>query len=93
MPIRIVNDLLYNLTSARLTVEINRDEKGDTARYMPAESTARLSYGMMVDRLESCGKWKLDMPVSQYYSEKWAQVLNLRNRYLKDLREVLIKDL
>ncbi len=93
VPIRIVNELLFTMTCARLTVEISRDEKGDTARYMPAESTANLSYGMMVDRLESCGKWKLDIDVSKYYGEKWAQVLSMRNRYLKDLRGVLIKDL
>lgn len=93
IPIRIVNDLLYALINAGMLVEINPDEKGAQARYMPAESIGRLSVGTMIDRLESAGKWQLDIPVSEYYGDQWARVLEGRNRYLHDMREVLLVDL
>lgn len=60
---------------------------------MPAESISRMSVGSMVDRLESHGRWRLSLPLGKYYNDKWAQVLRSRTKYLKDMREVLLKDL
>lgn len=93
IPIRIVNDLIYDLANAGMLVETGSDEKGEQARYMPAESITRLSVGTMIDRLESAGRWKLDIPLSKYYGEQWARMLEGRNRYLRDMREVLLVDL
>ena len=66
IPIRITHDLLENLTRVHLLSEMTNDEKGTEAVYQPAESTARLSVGMMIDRLEAEGKWKL-MPDLQLF--------------------------
>ncbi len=93
IPIHIVNDLLYDLMTVNLLVEISSDEKGAASRFMPAESIGRMSVGSMVDRLESHGRWRLNLPLNKYYNEKWAQVLQSRTKYLKDMREVLLKDL
>ena len=68
IPIRITHDLLENLTRVHLLSEMTNDEKGTEAVYQPAESTARLSVGMMIDRLEAEGKWKL-MPDLQPFAE------------------------
>ncbi len=93
IPIHIVNDLLYELSTVRLLVEVSADEKGAASRFMPAESISRMSVGSMVDRLESHGRWRLSLPLGKYYNDKWAQVLRSRTKYLKDMREVLLKDL
>ena len=63
IPIRIVNDLLYELIDAKLLIEISGDEKGETSRFMPAEDISNLTYGILVDRLESKGHWKIDLDV------------------------------
>ena len=93
VPIRIVNDLIYSLIDAGLLIEISSDEKGEASRYMPAESISRLSVGVMIDRLEAQGRWKLNLPISAFYSDKWTRVFEGRNRYLHDLREILLVDL
>ena len=93
IPIRIVNDLLYEQMQANLIVEISNDEKGETSRYMPAEDINHLTLGVMVDRLESFGTWKIDLDVSELFSEEWGKAIELRSIYLRDARKILLQDL
>ena len=93
IPIRIVIDLLYQLIEARLIIEIIGDEKGEASQYMPAESIDHLSTGMMIDRIESMGKWKIELPLGQNNSEEWRRSIELRSRYLKEARNILLKNL
>ena len=93
VPIRIVNDLLYAQIAAGLVIEITGDEKGETSRFMPAEDIRHLTLGVMVDRLESVGTWKIDLDVSSLFTEKWSQAMELRSTYLRDARQILLQDL
>lgn len=93
IPIRIVNDLLYDMIDAGLLVEISSDEKGFTSTYMPAESLSNLSLGVMLDRLESRGKWKLHIDVSELFSSEWGKAVGERMKYLHNLREISLENL
>ena len=93
IPIRFVNDLLFDLSEAGLVVEISNDEKGDTSHFMPAEDIQNLTLGTMIDRLESTGKWKIDFDVSELFSEQWSHAIELRSVYLRDSRNIPLKDL
>lgn len=93
IPIRIVNDLLFYLTDAKLLVEVSSDEKGEVSRFMPSVSLEHLSVGMMLDRLESVGKWRLTVPLDTLRGDKLLPILEARTDYLSRLRQVLIKDL
>ena len=93
IPIRFVNELLFELTEAGLIVEITNDEKGETSRYMPAEDLSNLSLGVMMDRLESKGTWKIDLDVSELFTEEWAKAITLRSNFLRDARHIQLKDL
>jgi membrane protein len=93
IPIRFVNDLLFELIDAGLVVELSGDEKGETSRFMPAEDLNNLTLGVMVDRLESYGKWKIDLDVSELFTEKWAKAMDLRHLYLRDARQIRLQDL
>ncbi len=93
VPIRIVNDLLYKLVNAHLLVEISPDEKGATSKFIPAESLANLSVGVMIDRLEAQGHWQLDLPVSELFTDYWAKAVDLRMNYLKASRDIRLEDL
>ena len=88
IPIRIANDLLFRLIEARLVIEITSDEKGETSRFVPAESLDNLSLGVLIDRLEAQGRWNIDLPVSQLLTAEWAKAIGLRRQYLKALNEV-----
>ncbi len=93
IPIRIVNDLIYKMIDARLLVEISSDEKGEASRYMPAESIENLSMGVMIDRLEAQGNWRLNVPIDRMNKEQWRQLIKMRSNYLRDTRSIMLKDL
>ena len=93
IPIRFVNDLLFELMEARLVIEVTSDEKGETARYMPAEDISHLTLGTMIDRLESKGRWKIDFDVSKLFTAQWARGLEMRSNYLRDARTICLQDL
>ena len=93
IPIRIVNDLLYQQMQAGLVIEITADEKGETSCYMPAEDIKNITLGAMIDRMESYGQWKIDLDVSELFSEQWSRAMELRSTYLHDARQILVQDL
>ena len=93
IPIRITHDLLENLTRVHLLSEMTNDEKGTEAVYQPAESTARLSVGMMIDRLEAEGKWKLMPDLQLFKSDELMKAIRLRKDYLQKQRDILFKDI
>lgn len=93
IPIRFVNDLLYELMQVGLLTEVSGDEKSETAHYQPAVDLRRLSVGDMVDRLESYGQWKIDFDVSGHLNDKWLKVIEHRSNYLRQSRDVLLQDL
>lgn len=93
IPIRFVNDILFDLMKAGLVLEMTSDEKGETSRFMPAEDIRNLTLGTMIDRLESQGTWKIDLDVSELFSEQWGKAIELRGKYLRDARNILLQDL
>ena len=93
IPIRFVNDLLYDLTEAGLITEITGDEKGEISHYMPTEDLRNLSVGTLIDRLESHGKWKIDLDLGELFSGEWGKAMELRSNYLKESRKILLQDL
>ncbi|MBQ9229650.1 MAG: YihY/virulence factor BrkB family protein [Prevotella sp.] len=93
IPIRIVNDLLYELIDAKLLIEITNDEKGETSHFMPAEDINNLTLGTMLDRMESRGQWKIDLDVSELFSEEWGMAMEQRLNYLHALRDIKLQSL
>lgn len=92
IPIRVVNDLMYKLVEAKLAIEITSDEKGEQSRFVPALSTEQLSLGIMIDRIESLGKWKLDWDRESLNESVWSKALAVRSNYLKQSKDILLRD-
>ena len=93
IPIRIVNDLLYELVQIGVLTAIPGGDKDGESLYQPAECLSRLSVGTLIDRLEAHGKWSLTIDVKRLSSEAWKNIIAERNAYLNSQREVLLKDL
>lgn len=93
IPIRIVNDLLYELVQIGVLTEIPSGDKDGESLYQPAECLSRLSVGTLIDRMEAHGKWSLTIDVKRLSSEAWKNIIAERNAYLNSQREVLLKDL
>ncbi len=93
IPIRFVNDLLYELIDANLLIEVTSDEKGEESRFMPSEDLSNLTLGTMIDRLEARGRWKIDLDVSRLLSQKWGKAIGARSNYLKTMRNIFLQEL
>ena len=93
IPIRFVNELVYELIDAGMLLEITNDEKGEEGRFIPAMDTQALTLGTMVDRLESRGQWKIDLDINELLKGDWAKALEIRSNYLKEARGILLQDL
>ena len=92
IPIRVVNDLMYKLVEARLAIEITSDEKGEPSRFVPAFSVEKLTLGIMIDRIESLGRWQLEWHRQSLEKSQWLKAISIRSNYLKQSRELLLKD-
>ena len=55
LPMRSINILLYDLIRIRFLAEIVHDEKGDIARYLPAEDMNNLTQDCLRNRLADLG--------------------------------------
>lgn len=93
IPIRIVNDLLYEMVQVHLLTEIPGSDKDGESLYQPAECLTRLTVGSLIDRLEAHGKWSLNIDMKQFASPAWKKIITARNGYLNSQREVMLKDL
>jgi len=93
VPIRFVNDLLYDMTEAGLLIEVTSDEKGETSHFIPAEDLKNMTVGTLIDRLESAGRWKIDLDLSELFHGEWSKAVELRSIYLRESRKILLQDL
>lgn len=99
LPLRILNELLYDLMHAKLIVEGRSDN--DNSMYpettlLPAESVENITVGMMLSRLDSLYPWitERDFDVRESMkSEKWLQIMKLRHDYLKAQKEIKLYEL
>ncbi len=93
IPIRITQQLLYELMDMHFVSEITSDEKGEESVYQPAEDLSRLTVGLLIDRYETTGKWELSLNMEGLSREKWNEAIANHANYLKTQKNILLKDL
>ena len=94
LPIRIVSDLLHDMVDAGLLNAYYSDIDSEEAVYTPAVPIDHLTVGTIVDRLETRGKWTIDMDLEKLCdSPAWHKAIALRHQYLETLRSVEIREL
>lgn len=95
IPIRVTNDLLYNLVQVNLinSSVCHEDNDGDLI-YQPAQTLDHITVGDMVDRLEALGRWDMQLDLhNQLTSMDWKHLFDLRKSYLDQLRDIPIRAL
>ena len=93
IPIRVINEILYDLMCVNMVSEILADEKSEVPAYQPAEDINRLTYGVLVDRLDSHGKWDIKNDAKNYNDGNWERMNSIRERYISDLNDIKLADL
>ena len=81
------------MTKIHVLIEVTSDEKGEESFYLPAEPTSRLSVGTLIDRLESFGRWTLELDMHMLDSANWRNIIKARSAYLDSQHEILLKDI
>lgn len=91
MPIRLVNELLFELTEIKLVIEVNEDRTKPTY-FTPAEDINRMTVGYVMARLERNGREniKIDM---QDFKQHWKTMNELKTRHQTQDLSMLVKDL
>ena len=80
------------MQEANLVCELAGDEKGEQSRFVPAISPEHMTLGLMTDRLESFGTWKISLPSEYIKSETWRKAITLRSNYLQEARRITLLD-
>lgn len=89
IPIRITQDLLYNLVNVGLLSENSAEGKDAEPTYQPALSLEHITIGSIVERLDSLGEWHLDIDVrKQLENVSWREYMRERKAYLDNLRKI-----
>ena len=92
LPIRLVNQVLSELTRARVVTEIV-DEDFKSKAYQPAIDIHQLSIKTLFDKLESDGAELFLSNKSEDLDHLWQHYLKLDNPEELNYQQVLIKDL
>lgn len=95
IPIRVTTDLLHDMVKIHLVSEsIGGKRSDDEVLYQPAEDLERITVGVLVDRLEATGSWRLDLDLHLHLdSVAWRQVMQSREQYFGQLRMIKVQDL
>ena len=93
IPIRFVNDLVYELIEAGLLMEVTSDEKGEQSHFLPAMDISCMTMGMLIDRLEAKGTWKIDLNLGELLSQEGRKAIELRSEYLKKARDIKLQNM
>lgn len=93
IPIRLTNQVLFQLQEINLIHEVVTDEKSEAIAYQPSMDINQLNVGILLDRLDTYGSENFKIDKDEEFSEEWKVLVDSREEYYKKASEVLIKDL
>lgn len=91
MPIRLVNDLLFELTEIKLIIEVNEDRTKPTY-FTPAEDINRMTVGYVMARLERNGRENIKIDL-QDFKRHWRTMNEVKAKHQSEDLSMLVKDL
>ena len=94
IPSHLVSDLLTDMERVHLVADITGGNRQSPPAYLPAIDNSHLTFGLLVERLESGEEWTLDnVSLDALKGEHWSTAIGIRSRYLNELRRVCVSDL
>ena len=91
MPIRLVNDLLFELTEMKLLLEVNED-RTKPVYFTPAEDINRLTVGYVMGKLDRNGRENIKINL-QDFKQHWRIMDSLKEKHQSNDLSMLLKDL
>lgn len=93
IPIRLTNQILYELQDINLIHEVVSDEKSEDIIYQPSMDVNKLNVAVLFDKLDTNGSenFKIDKEIK--LNDEWTMLNKLRQDYYDKASKVLLKDL
>lgn len=98
LPMRVVNELVFDMIKVNLIVEAHTDNGSIYAEttLIPAESVENITIGMMLSRLESMHPWISDRNIQVrdlIGGDAWRKVMAIRSDYMHAQNNVKLYEL
>ena len=93
IPIRLTNQVLYQLQEIELLLEVVTDEKSDEIGYQPSMDINQLNVAVLLDRLDTYGSENFKIDKDEEFNDEWKVLTESREEYYKKASKVLLKDL
>ena len=92
LPIRLVNQILLQLTEAKALVDVY-DEKTRVHHYLPAFDINKLTVNSLFDKLETAGSEMYLNKRNELLEPFWEKMLELRKTKEHSIGDILVKDI
>ena len=93
IPIRLTNQVLYQLQEIALIHEVVTDTKSEEIGYQPSMDINQLNVAILLDRLDTYGSENFKIDKDEEFSDEWKVLTESREEYYKKASKVLLKDL
>lgn len=93
IPIRLTNQILYQLQEIDLIHEVVIDEKSEDIAYQPSMDINQMNVAILLDRLDTYGSENFKIDKDEEFSDEWKVLTDSREEYYKKASKVLLKDL
>ena len=93
IPIRLTNQVLYQLQEIDLIHEVVTDQKSEDIGYQPSMDINQLNVAILLDRLDTYGSENFKIDKDEEFSDEWKVLTESREEYYKKASKVLLKDL
>ena len=93
IPIRLTNQVLYQLQEMDLIHEVVTDAKSEEIGYQPSMDINQLNVAILLDRLDTYGSENFKIDKDEEFSDEWKVLTESKEEYYKKASKVLLKDL
>lgn len=93
IPIRLTNQILFQLQEINLIHEVVTDQKSEAIAYQPSIDINQLNVALLLERLDTYGSENFKIDKEEEFNDEWKILLESREEYYKKASTVLLKDL
>jgi tRNA-processing RNAse BN (EC 3.1.-.-) len=83
IPIRLTNQVLYQLQEIELIHEVVTDEKSEEIGYQPSMDINQLNVAVLLDRLDTYGSENFKIDKDEEFNDEWKVLTESREEYYK----------
>lgn len=93
IPIRLTNQVIYQLQELDFIHEVVDDEKSENIAYLPSMDINKINVALLLDRLDSYGSEDFKVDTEGEFQDEWNALLKAREDYYNSSSKILVKDL